>query len=1408
MKKVIKGILLTIATSGVLITIVCSMMLWWLESDHALDWLQSRINEMVPGAIAIEHHELSLLRPGVAMDGVAIFNPEGESLAGLDHFSLHLSWWPLVRGEILIEKIRITAPWANLEMLDSQGLNLIAALIPDTDQDYIGPETSDRSSFPFNITVRAIRLTDGRISFTPSEDDSHIEVTGITMSAAFSLKDRAGNLDLDIGDVRLRSDTIHLEPTHIDLQARLDGDQLIVSAFNAVSGQTQIRLTGTINQLSTSPSVEGVLAAETHLEELKKMFDLPTALSGPLKARLIVSGDAANPDAEIIVSIEDSRLAGQPVDRGDFRLNLQDRQVRIDPLSLQLADGTVTLKGLVNLREAFRDNFFSSPTDINNISFTLDAVQDIPDLNPWLNRFVDLSGRLSGQWSLSGKGVTPETISARLSMNGVGRNLTAPGMDRALNADVGLEARMNQGRITIDRFETRSEGLELDGDGYFEINEHLVAGNLVATAVDLANPLAAVGIPFVKGSCRAALSVNGNLRQPQFSADIVARNLKIDTYSLGNVSLQAAMDSDGRLEVSELVLQNRESRIQGHGRLRLLPEDLVIDPAFENALELSLAQVSAGDFMPSPPIAGMLHGHLKLGGAIESIGGELHLEASALKANAVTIGDVDAQIRLDEGAVVVDRFRLQNQGSVINVGGSIDLLTPKTLQFVARPAFYVNAGSDHIDPGHFVDNIKGDFTFKAEVQGTLDHPIGNVSLSGKRLTFAGQSLDAIFLDAHLDAQRLWMDRLLAQVVPGEHIVGTGWLGWDRTFDVKLNTGSVAVAHLHFLKDIFLGDGTVKADIAAHGRIDNPDVAGQLTVTDIVVNDSSMEDISLVFTLHDMQAEIKGNLNFEIDAACDLKAGDFKANLFFDRTETAAYFRAAGHPGFHGTLTGRVHAAGNLHDAVNASAKVNLDALHLMFEKMTLVQTDRLVLLLADRKLSVPDFNAVLLSEGHLKVRGDAHIGGYLDIAVNGRLPLAVAKHFNEKFTDANGMVVLKGNLTGETAAPQIDAQVNLEHIGIKIPGLAQRLQDLNGSIILTNKRLRVDRLEGRLGTGKISLAGTVDHDNFAPVRIDLGLKAHSLTLEIPGTLAVLVNSDIQVQGTDRQASARGEIVLLEGNYYRDVRVSLLQMATNATSRRRTVNPDRQPIAIPYFDTLGLDIDIRHRQPFDVQNNVAQLEISPDLRIGGTLANPVVNGRARVRYGFVTFQQRDFEVKRGIIDFVNPHRTTPEIDIESETEIRDWRINLALKGTPDNLAISLTSVPTETEADILSLILLGRTTREITSGASGSQRTTSQIMAGMIADTFGDDIRRSTGIDILEVEDTTGREGQDAGGVKVTIGRHLSDRMTVKYGIETMNGETIQRAMVEYKLLERILVNGSQSNSGLFGAELIYRIEFR
>jgi translocation and assembly module TamB len=1405
MVKMRKPMLLIAAILVAVVCIVLVSALFWIQSSHGLRWVQSRINTAIPGKITIDNQRLSLLRLSLDIDGVTLFDPQGLTLAGFRHLYVEFDGWALWQREIRLKSILLQSPWAKLNVDDATGINLMNALIPPAEKGQPETTTSEGAGLPFNIVFESIQFTDGRFAFAPSDDTTHLEATGITLGADGNLLARSGNLKLTADSVRFSSAGIQPQPAHITLKASLNDDELRVSKLDVIAAQTTLRLSGKAERLATTPLLDGVVFVDSQLAELKSIFNLAGDYSGPANAKLSLKGPVANPEVRLVVAVGNCRIAGQPLDRGDLSIGLKDRQLSIEPASLRLADGALALNGTVDLRGAFPAGFLTPPDDTSTIAYDLNLIQDIPDLSPWLKRFVDIGGASNGRISLSGNGVVPSEISARLTVKGSGQNLLAPAMAQPINADLNITAQMDHGTIAIPRINADADGVKLIGNGRYQMNDGALAGNLSLTANNLSQVLAVAGIPSAHGACSVALTVGGSLSQPQFSLNLTSNNLKVDTYTLGDVIVEANMDHVGRLNLTTLSLKNQGSRIEGNGRLRLLAGGGHIDPKFDNALELLLENVSVANFMPASPIDGALGGRLKLDGQLESLTGALSLNAAALKADAATIGDVVAHIRLADGKIVVDRLHLQNQDSTLTVVGNIQLLTPGTLYPLEEPRFNFKAGSDHFDPGHFIDMASGDFTLHGEATGSTNAPVGRFTLAGRQAILAGQPLETLSLDAHFEEGRLFLDRLLAAVAPGEQIEAHGWVGLDKTIDLRVKSTGIPISRIQRLNDLFPGDGTMRLDVTGQGNIESPDVDGRLTVTEITVNDEAIEDIDLTVSLHDMQAKVKGNLNFEIDAACDLKNGDFDAHLIFDRTEINSYFKAVGKPDFHGMLTGNAIAAGNIRDPANTSASVNLSAFHLLFKDVSLIQSDRMAAQLAEQELTIPEVEMVLLDSGSLHLKGDARVGGRLNMDIDGRIPLAAAGIFSDDLTGATGILNVKGKIAGDTAAPQIDARIDLENIGMALPGLVQKLHDLNGSLYLTQDNIRIDALSGFIDTGSFSLNGTIAHETFTPKQVNLGIEAKSLPLEVPDTLAVLLNGAIKITGNDRTANARGEIVLLEGVYYKDVKINLLQLAT---SRQRAVAPAAEPAAIPYFDTVNLNISVSHRQPFVVQNNLAQLEISPQLKIGGRLVRPIVSGRAQVNEGTVTFQKKTFEVKKGIIDFVNPYKTEAEIDIQSQAQIRTWTVNLGIKGTPENLDIMLTSQPAETDADILSLILFGRTAQELSAGEGGAQRTTGQIMAEMIADTLGEDIKKNTGLDILQLETTDSSDGQNAAGVKVTVGKRLSDRMTLKYAVETKDGEVTQTAITEYKLLEHILVSGFQDSKGIYGSELVFRVEFR
>ena len=65
MKTLLKPMLLIAATLAAAVCIVFWSALFWIKSNHGLQWVQSRVNTVIPGKIAIESHRLSLLQPGL-----------------------------------------------------------------------------------------------------------------------------------------------------------------------------------------------------------------------------------------------------------------------------------------------------------------------------------------------------------------------------------------------------------------------------------------------------------------------------------------------------------------------------------------------------------------------------------------------------------------------------------------------------------------------------------------------------------------------------------------------------------------------------------------------------------------------------------------------------------------------------------------------------------------------------------------------------------------------------------------------------------------------------------------------------------------------------------------------------------------------------------------------------------------------------------------------------------------------------------------------------------------------------------------------------------------------------------------------------------------------------------------------
>ncbi len=274
-------------------------------------------------------------------------------------------------------------------------------------------------------------------------------------------------------------------------------------------------------------------------------------------------------------------------------------------------------------------------------------------------------------------------------------------------------------------------------------------------------------------------------------------------------------------------------------------------------------------------------------------------------------------------------------------------------------------------------------------------------------------------------------------------------------------------------------------------------------------------------------------------------------------------------------------------------------------------------------------------------------------------------------------------------------------MGVTLPDFPSKIHAINGTILANRDQVEIREITGFLDQGNFSITGKTSLTDFMPRAYTAKLTAQSLPVNVPEGLDALFDVDLNLAGTMEKSALSGTIVLDSGELTREININkeIISAVTNPQRSRKGVNQQQE--GNPYLDNLTLDIFVQAKNNFIVDTNLANLEIHPDLRIQGSPMAPVVSGRSTIDPGTIHHYNKEFTLTRGTIDFINPYKIEPELDIQALHEIRDWDITLSVTGTPDALVLSLASDPQLEQADITSLLLRGKTTNELISSEGGN-----------------------------------------------------------------------------------------------------------
>ncbi len=401
--------------------------------------------------------------------------------------------------------------------------------------------------------------------------------------------------------------------------------------------------------------------------------------------------------------------------------------------------------------------------------------------------------------------------------------------------------------------------------------------------------------------------------------------------------------------------------------------------------------------------------------------------------------------------------------------------------------------------------------------------------------------------------------------------------------------------------------------------------------------------------------------------------------------------------------------------------------------------------------------------------------------------------------EIGGRADLSGGFSGTLREPSSHGVVNVGDGRLRLAGMDRTLTEIlvegrwdDREVVLTRGEFHT----GAQGTGKIS--GRMTHKGFRPENFSAEVMLDGVAVAASDQYRALVDGDLRLSGTPMRPVLEGKVEIGEGE---------LNMDRFLAERKREVvvleDEEDNTARSGLFDRWRMDAGVRIRGPFFVRGEDFQVELGGelDLHKKAGAEDPEIRGRLDVVRGYYAFYGKTFLLSRGYMRFLGVSPPDPNLDVTGTYRISGTDITLHLGGKVSKTTLDLSSDPSLSRSDIISLLLFGRKASDLNRSQSVELANTVYGYLGAEAlrtlkERFGRDIP----LDLLTIE-----QGGDTNGSALILGKYLTPRLFVVYR-RGWSGSAQNEVRIEYELLPGISVE-SDISEGRTGADVFWSMDY-
>jgi outer membrane protein assembly factor BamA len=420
----------------------------------------------------------------------------------------------------------------------------------------------------------------------------------------------------------------------------------------------------------------------------------------------------------------------------------------------------------------------------------------------------------------------------------------------------------------------------------------------------------------------------------------------------------------------------------------------------------------------------------------------------------------------------------------------------------------------------------------------------------------------------------------------------------------------------------------------------------------------------------------------------------------------------------------------------------------------------------------------------LSVRGQVRLEDrQAAILANGTVDLrALTPFVRDAGLSTAGRLEPRLSITGAIDDPRVDGDLVLSDGEVRIADPRVLVSELAARTIVTRTTARIGSITGSVNGGALTGSGQIEYTAEAGLDAQLSTVVRGMALEFPQGLRSEVDADLTLVGSQSAGRLAGTVTVLRSTYREPMAVVTGLLAGLRTQR---IAAATEPS--PVLDALALDVRLLTDEDIVVDNNYARVQLGGDLRIIGTASAPALSGRAVLREGGQLFVGRNvYSVNSGTIDFANPVAIEPLLNVEAATRAGGEDIEVAITGSPESPAVTLSSPlnPELGQAELASLLLTGRRLENLAPGDAAFVGT--QVLGNFSAEVLGF-ASRAVGLDTLRLGGVDGatvrRDPTEVATeldptTRLTFGKSIGSNVDVTFSQSLRDGDA-QTWIVDY-----------------------------